>query len=160
MKKNHLFSTFITVLVFWMVAASSGFADHPFSDYPEVTKLEFPSTGGWNTVGSIQQITLELNEGFNSIQFFNKDNPAPDFDKISITPDSGFYYQSEAEKNVIVGTARIIQRSNMSGGEGVGYFGRGVENYLVYNVYVKEGFGGSYELSIYYANGESISRIA
>jgi len=159
MREKHLLSTFITILVLWMVAANSGFSEDPLLDYPEVTRIEFLPTGGWNVVGTIR-VPLELVDGFNSFEFFNKNDPAPDFDKIIIIPDSELIYQSEAEKNVIVGNAIIIQRSNMSTGEGVGYLGRGVENYLVYNVYVEQGSGGFYEMAIDYANGDGISRIA
>jgi DUF1680 family protein len=48
------------------------------------TTVSTPSTGGWNTVGSVQ-VTLTLAAGNNTIRFGNPTGWAPDFDRIVVS---------------------------------------------------------------------------
>lgn len=47
------------------------------------TNVNFPVTGGWTTVGSVQT-TINLNAGSNTIKFSNATGWAPDFDRITV----------------------------------------------------------------------------
>ena len=51
------------------------------------TTINFASTGGWDTVGSIQA-NISLNAGGNTIKFSNSSGWAPDFDRIVVNPGS------------------------------------------------------------------------
>ncbi|NJP35737.1 hypothetical protein [Micromonospora thermarum] len=46
--------------------------------------LTFPGTGGWSTVDTMT-ITVALRPGTNSLRIFNPHEPAPDFDKITVS---------------------------------------------------------------------------
>jgi Alpha-galactosidase, CBM13 domain len=50
--------------------------------------LNFPGTGGWSTVGTLN-VTISLRSGANTLRLSNVVGPAPDFDKIVVkTPAS------------------------------------------------------------------------
>ncbi|WP_173042077.1 CBM35 domain-containing protein [Phytohabitans flavus] len=46
--------------------------------------LEFPATGSWDRIGSVK-VTLTLRAGANTIEFGNRRNWAPDFDRLTLT---------------------------------------------------------------------------
>jgi Alpha-galactosidase, CBM13 domain len=48
------------------------------------TSLNFPFTGGWSTVGTLD-VTVPARTGANTLRFFNTVGPAPDFDRIVVT---------------------------------------------------------------------------
>lgn len=52
------------------------------------TNVNFPVTGGWTTVGSVQT-TISLNAGSNTIKFSNATGWAPDFDRITVNTGTG-----------------------------------------------------------------------
>jgi hypothetical protein len=45
--------------------------------------IHMPTTGSWHVVGSLS-ITVYLNAGYNTIEFFNSSAYAPDIDKIVV----------------------------------------------------------------------------
>ena len=45
--------------------------------------LNFASTGGWNTVGTLTT-TVSLNAGSNTLKFSNSSAYAPDFDRVTV----------------------------------------------------------------------------
>ncbi|MFC0530999.1 hypothetical protein [Phytohabitans kaempferiae] len=50
--------------------------------------VDFPSTGGWDRVGTIT-VTLTLRAGENTIEFGNRYSWAPDFDRLVVEPSAG-----------------------------------------------------------------------
>ena len=53
-----------------------------------VQTLNFPSTGDWNTIGSVST-TVTLQQGGNTIKYSNSSTRAPDLDRIVLTNGSG-----------------------------------------------------------------------
>ncbi|ANE45667.1 hypothetical protein SY83_04410 [Paenibacillus swuensis] len=84
----------------------------------DVTTVQFPSSGGWSTVGS-HSVTISLNSGSsNTIKFYRNGGYAPDIDKIEVNTASGtstsYQYNqtsvvdSSSETTVTNGTVKVI----------------------------------------------------
>jgi len=148
------------------------------------TNVSFPSTGSWPNpnVGSVN-VTVNLNAGNNTIRFSNPSAWAPDFDRITVpggasptptptntptpTPTNTptptpTPYEAESSSNTLTGRAAVASCSNCSGGQKVGYVGNGDgqgEGTLQFNG-INVASSGSYQITIYYLNGDSGNRTA
>jgi hypothetical protein len=67
-------------------------------------------------------------------------------------------YEAESSVNTLSGGARIMNCSNCSGGEDVGYLGNNSGTLQFNNVSAP--YKGNYLLTIYYANGDATARTA
>jgi Alpha galactosidase A/Alpha-galactosidase, CBM13 domain/Alpha galactosidase C-terminal beta sandwich domain len=119
--------------------------------------IQFTPTGSFSTPGTLT-VTLTLNAGSNTIEFYNPSAYAPDFDRITVpaTP-SATGYEAESSANTLAGGARVASCSACSGGQKVGYVGNG--GTLTFNG-VNASAAGSYQVTIVYCDGSTTGRQA
>ncbi|KEI00027.1 hypothetical protein [Clostridium botulinum] len=103
----------------------------------------FPNTGNWDLTSSqIYDVDINLNQGNNTVKFYNSPNyPGPWIDVLTFTRQ--FFYQTiEAENCTLEGTAKVIDRlvGGIAYGLGSISFGATVPA------------GGSYDLIIRYVS--------
>ena len=118
------------------------------------TAVNFPSTGNWNTLGTVT-VTVNLQAGNNNtIKFSNPSGYLPDFDRLTVTTSSTAQtttsYEAEASVNTLANGAQVVACSYCSGGERVGYLGN--SSTLQFNA-ISASQAGSATVTIYYVNG-------
>ena len=122
------------------------------------TTVSFPSTGDWNTVGSVP-VTLTLAAASsNTIKIANASDWAPDIDRVvvgSAAPPAPGSYEAEASTSTLTGGAVVAGCSACSGASKVGYIGNGAKLTIAG---VNGGSGGTKTLTIYYLS--AVSRTA
>jgi alpha-galactosidase len=120
--------------------------------------VTFPSTGGWSTVGSIK-ISAYLTARNNTILFSNSSAYAPDIDRITaqLGGSNSVYgnfstYEAESSSNTLAGGAVVQTCTGCSGGQNVGYIGKG--GTLRFNG-VSASSSGTHRLAISYIDGDT-----
>ena len=111
----------------------------------------------WSTTGETE-LEVTLDEGTNSIRFFNDNGYAPDIDKFSLnfkSPAGGTIY--EAEEGTLFNSAVISDCESCSGSKKVGGMGGGGENngYFTYDVNIDQ--AGNYRMPFTFVSGDERS---
>lgn len=118
----------------------------------DIGKFDCAISGGWDVVRAMD-VTVSLNQGNNTIKFYNNSAYAPSLDKIRITagaPPVGNSFEAEAA--ALGGGAYVYNCSSCSGGQKV--IGMGMGGYAIFdNVYASD--AGYYLMSIHYLAGEN-----
>ena len=107
-------------------------------------------TGSFDVVGATK-INVYLNQGNNTIKFYNNSDYAPDVDQIAIKSGSlptGTSYEAESSSNTLTGAAQVYSSADCSGGEKVGYLGNNDGTLRINNINVSS--SGTYLVRIYY----------
>jgi hypothetical protein len=124
------------------------------------TSISFLGKGNWTTRGT-KTVTLNLQEGDNTLKFNRPTDRTVDVDKIDVAlstyfdAESSSYYEAESVSNTIGGDADITARTGASGGQAVENIGDGVGWLQFNNVTVPS--AGLYQITVYYYSdyGES-----
>jgi chitodextrinase len=143
-----------TITVHYASAAARSFTIAANGGTP--VTVNAPSTGDWNTVGTVTA-TLTLNAGAgNAITIANPSGGAPDIDRVVVgaAQQSTGSYEAEAAGNTLTGGAVVASCSGCSGGSKVGYIGNGAT--LTVNG-IDGGAGGSRTLTIAYTTTQARS---
>jgi len=118
-------------------------------------KLSPPVSGSFNVVRT-EKLTVYLNQGNNTIKFYNNSGYAPDIDKIAIkdgAPSTGTSYEAENGNNTLYGAAAVYSSNKCSGGYKVGYLGNNHGAIQFNNV--NANFTGTHLMRIYYLSGNN-----
>lgn len=117
------------------------------------TGVQVPLVGVSTSYPQSETITVTLNSGNNTIQFYNNSAAAPALDRIGVMLADGTTTEAEDAGNTLSGTARVSSASGCSGGQKVGYLGNGAANYVILNN-VNAPVVGTYKMVIgYLVNG-------
>ncbi len=118
--------------------------------------LNFHGTNNsnWTTLQNTL-VNVQLNAGANTILFSNASAYGPDLDRVIISGEGNTTansYQAESAANIIAGGAKLTSCAACSGGNRIGYIGKG--GTLLFNeIYASS--AGSYTLTINYVDGDA-----
>lgn len=118
-------------------------------------KIDLPVSGSFNVVRTAE-VTVNLQQGNNTIKFYNDSAYAPDLDKIAIkssAPQSGVSYEAESGINTLIGKAAVYNSADCSGGRKVGYLGN-ADGILQFNN-INVSSAGMHLIRIYYLTGDN-----